>query len=62
MRSDYGLFQRGKHPSPEMRAKMRAGLRRYHAMHPSADKRALDDFIAKVQRLLDEYYERMKKL
>lgn len=57
MRTD-GLFQKGEHPTPEMRAKMAEAQRRRWAEENAPE---LEAFLAKVQRLLDECYSRMRQ-
>jgi hypothetical protein len=56
----YGLFQRGVSPSPEMREKFREGQQRRRAAIDAEHQRHLDEFIAKVQVLLDECYRQLK--
>ena len=51
----HGLFQKGVSPSLEMRAKFALAQRRRWAEH----NRELDEFIAKVQRLIDDCYRQM---
>lgn len=54
-----GLFQKGVSPTPEMRAKQRAGLIHYHREN-SETARQLKEFHAKIQAMIDECYRRMK--
>jgi hypothetical protein len=56
----YGLFQRGVSPSPEMRKKLCEAQQRRRAAIDAEHQRHLDEFIAKVQVLLDECYRRIK--
>ena len=56
----HGLFQRGVSPTLEMRAKMSMAQRARYDASLSEDQRALDEFIAKVQRLLEECYRQIR--
>lgn len=59
--SRHGLFVRGGSPSPEMRAKMALAQRRRWAGQPTRGQQRHEEFMAHLQRLLDECHAELAR-